>query len=181
MAPPNTMLLGSPSVNDDPFGTPIISSDMVSGLRKINPDIYSQEQHTWGLWYPGKARGITTLWVASSDGTSRKISAYNYGAIPEFTQIGPHGDIIAKGWRAIFEKVVRCKAASRKAIEKKFRVNLELGDPDTVYCGKCRISGQFVKSENASGLCYMHELTRKDVLRWQQRKAQMRERLRRII
>ncbi len=180
MAPPATYLLGQPNISD-PFGRAIMSSDLVRGLQSINPLIQAWEQHTPGVWYPGRARGISTLWLGDPGGANRKITGFAYGAIPEFTQLGPHGDIITKGWRAIFQKVVRCKAASRKAIEIRFRVNLSLGDKDTVYCGRCRRDGQFVKSENMSGLCNLHDAVQKDVLRFQERKARMREQWRKLV
>jgi hypothetical protein len=147
---------------------------MLRGLQKINPNIRAWDQHTWGLWWPGKARGISTLWIGDPGGANVKITAFNYGAIPEFTQLAPGGDIIAKGWRAIFEKVVRSKAATTLQLEKEFRINLELGDRDTVYCGRCRNFGQFVKSENASGLCNMHQSIRKNVLKMKARQKHRR-------
>jgi len=178
MAPPNTYLLGSPDVKD-PFGRAIMSSDLVKGLKELNPTIRAWEQHTPHLWWPGKAAGISTLWLGQSGGKSRKITAFKYGPIPEFTQTEPSGAIITKGWRAIFEKVVRCKAVSRRALELKFRVDLGLEKPDKKYCLTCRKNGSMFKAENASGLCDLHEHLRKRIAHVQAQKARRLEHLRR--
>lgn len=187
MAVPNTYLLGAPC-DKDPFGRAIQSSDIVKGLKEINPRITSWEQHTPGLWYPGKKRGISSLWLGQPGATwskadktvgGIKISAFNYGPIPEFTQIDPNGEIISKGWRAIFAKVMLMKAASAQALEQKFHVRLEVGEEDTVYCRLCRREGRYEKSENSSGLCNIHEAVRKQVEQTKARKAQVKDFLRR--
>jgi hypothetical protein len=92
------------------------------------------------------------------------ITALPVGLLPEWTQIDPKGRIIAKGWRAVLEKVVKSGAAPRRAIERVFKVNLDITGKDSL-CPKCRTAGKRVRGEGASGLCRHHDNVRRGALR----------------
>lgn len=148
MAVPRSYLLVPPDGDSNPFGRAIPWTDFVRWLKTVNPRIY----HT-----PVTAWGMTTLWngVPHAPG-SKSISAMNIGDIPEWTQVDDKGMIIAKGWRAILKKVVQARAARKEAIERVFRVSLDLTDKDGL-CRTCIAEGQRRPVTSASGLCNFHD------------------------
>lgn len=79
--------------------------------------------------------------------------------IPEFTQIGPKGVIITRGWRSVFQKLVKSNVLKTEVIERTFTVTLGREGVD-VMCPRCRKDGNMVRGEGASGLCQTHEYTR---------------------
>lgn len=181
MAVPTTPLMCAPSALGDVMGRAIMSADMVRGLKKMDSRIWADEVYTPGVWYPGKSTGATCLWygVPGSRIRSKKITGFIPGAIPEFTQISPEGLIVTKGWRQIFKKLLQMvKTINQSHLENKFKVSLDIG-PDDIMCPRCRKAGKMVRSNNASGLCDVHEnalkasrkaLQFKDEARYQMRK-----------
>jgi len=96
------------------------------------------------------------MWIGEPGGVSRKITAFCMGQIPEFTLLAPDGNIIIKGWRAIFERVIRIAGIKRIDIEKAFGVTLEAGEDDQT-CQQCiRESGKIVKVKSKHLLCNFH-------------------------
>lgn len=164
MSVPNTYLLTAPAnMDDDPFGRGMSSDTLVRGLQDINPQIWV-EPYFEGIWYPGKATGITCLWVGSHKDKrhSSKLTAFTPGVIPEFTQVDGTGLILSLGWRQIFEKVIKHGGAPRYAIENKFRLSLDISSDDGGYCEKCRSGGRKVPSEK-DGRCGFHNTLREQV------------------
>ncbi len=170
---PGTYLYSAPSgiSIEAALGRAIPSHDLVKGLQRINPRIKAWQQYPAGVFYPGKnhedqkgnviAQGVTTLWIGDEPGgpRARKITAYTPGPIPEWTQIGPFGDLIAKGWRAIFAKVVRTGAATHRQIEREFKLSLTVDGKEKKLCPRCiRESGARRRNNGgARGLCTFHE------------------------
>jgi hypothetical protein len=141
--------------SNDTFGNPIDAAVLIRKLRLLNPRI-----HVWQQFgdqqYPGKETGGTCMWVGEPGGTSRKITAFNMGNIPEFTVLAPDGHIIVKGWRAIFDRVVRVAKIPQATIERTFGVSLEAGEQDRV-CNQCiRAHGKIVKVTGKDNLCNFH-------------------------
>ena len=92
-------------MRSNPFGAAMSSDDMIRGLRQINGMISVWDEHPANIWFPGKTT-MSCLWLGDPGGKSKKISAFHYGAVPEFTQMNPDGSIMIKGWRAIFDAVI---------------------------------------------------------------------------
>jgi hypothetical protein len=157
MTIPKTPLFTAPADSEPgAMGTAIDAHDIITKLRQLNPDIYVWQQFPEHTWWPGKARGITCMWIGDPGGVSRKITAFNMGPVPEFTQIDGDGNIIVKGWRAIFQRVIRTGAAKRHQIEQVFRVNLEVGENEPI-CDYClRAHGRITKVANKERLCNFH-------------------------
>jgi hypothetical protein len=122
---------------------------------------------------------VTTLWFGDQPGgpTAKKITAYTPGPIPEWTQIGPFGDIIAKGWRAIFYKVVRSGAATRAQIEKEFNVSLAVLGRERRLCPRCMRESGARRPTNggARGLCDFHDDVVRDAAAIQRKRAEAKE------
>ena len=79
--------------------------------------------------------------------------------IPEFTQIGPKGVIVARGWRSVLAKIMSERLAPVAALEAVFASSMSRDGRDAA-CPRCRKEGQITKGEGASGLCSLHEYTR---------------------
>ena len=156
---PSTYLLTVPDIKDDPFGWCISSTEMVRKLKKINPRIMAADQFSSSMWYPGKGLGGTCLWLGPVGTVGGKITAFRHGPVPEWTQLDDKGEIITKGWRDIFKRVVKTKAARQVDVEKAFSVDLS-SDGSDPFCSWCRKSAKMVKATSASGYCDMHERVR---------------------
>lgn len=164
MAVPHTYLLvPPPGEAEDFFGRGIHSSDVVARLKKINPRIVTNEPVDAGRTLIPTARalpGITCLWLGEAGGTAQKITSMRIGVLPEYTQLGPDGLEVCKGWRAIFEKVIKSGAARREQIERAFGVTLALM-PETLLCRECLRRGK--RRKNNGGVhqnCKFHENAR---------------------
>ena len=156
MATPKTYLYVAPHDADNLFGASIMAHDLVSGLRRINPNIVADLAFPSGVWSPGLEASeiITCLWLGHS--RKRKITGFSMGPVPEYTQIDQHGTILQKGWRAIFERCIRMRACSRFAIERQFHVDLTTGGKDK-NCVRCLAVGVRRKAFHASEtLCGIH-------------------------
>ena len=121
MSLPKTYLFTPPADCPDPCGKAMITADFVRKLKLINPRITMWEQFPDGLYWPGKKMGgkfgiKTSLWIGEPGGDSVKIAAIPAGVIPEFTQLSKDGNIITKGWRAIFDGVITSGAATKLQI-----------------------------------------------------------------
>jgi len=162
MSVPDTYLLTVPDIKDDPFGRCISSTEMVRKLKKINPLILCADQFSSDVWYPGKSLGGTCLWYGEIGGKKRKICAIRHGPIPEWTQLDEKGEIITRGWRDLFKRVVKYGKVSQHDIESSFGVSLAIGEADT-FCSWCRKGNKFVKATCASGYCDMHDRVRLQV------------------
>ena len=135
---------------------------MVRKLKKINPLILCADQFSSDVWYPGKSLGGTCLWYGEIGGVKKKICAIRHGPIPEWTQLDEKGEIITRGWRDLFKRVVKYGNVRQHDIESSFGVSLGGGEADT-FCSWCRKGNKFVKSTSASGYCDMHERVRLQV------------------
>src|SRR3990167_7337475 len=137
---PKTHLLVAPSTERDLIGRTIPSSELIRGLIKLNPSLFcpdiKDEKHIegWG--------GVTSLWLGQPDGGGRPICGIKLGLIPEWTQIDERGVLITKGWRAIFDRVVKSGAVRQTQIEMAFNVTLGLGEADANLCLGCTREGR---------------------------------------
>ena len=160
-----TYLLCAPAGASDLLGRSLLCTDIVARLKILNPQIALWEQYPPELWWPGRdwagtVWGVkTTLWLGPpGEPTSQKISAINASTVPEHTQIGPDGKSIVKGWRQIFEKVIKSGAVTRTALEAAFGVTLAYTDNDGLLCGACLKQGRRRKHNGGLlRLCRLHE------------------------
>jgi len=164
MPAPETYLLTVPDIKDDPLGRCITSTDIIRKLNKINPLIIEWKEYTPGIWYPGMRLGITCLWYKHIGRKGHKITGIRHGPVPEWTQLDDKGEVITLGWRRIFSKVIKRKAATTEQIEQAFGVTIALGGMDSL-CSWCRKSAKTVKATSPSGYCDMHERVRLQVVR----------------
>ena len=171
MAVPDTYLLTVPDIKDDPFGRCISSTEMVMKLKKINPLIICADMFSSEIWYPGKSLGGTCLWYGEINGTKKKIAAIRHGPIPEWTQLDDKGEVITRGWRDIFKRVVKYGAVRALDLEESFGVDLTTTEADS-YCSWCRKGNKFVKATSSSGYCDMHERVRMTVEKARQLKQE---------
>ncbi len=150
-----TYLKTAPSDSENKFGMAIDAHTIITKLKKLNPNIHVWQQFGDQL-YPGKQTGGTCMWIGEPGGTSTKITAFHMGQVPEFTQLDEKGAITVKGWRAIFDRVIRIAKVRRVDIEKAFGVTLEAGESDRI-CQQCaRAHGKIVKVSGKDLLCNFH-------------------------
>lgn len=153
---PKTHLLTAPSDAADLMGRCISSSDLIRGLIKLNgklfcPDI-KDENHIEG-WH-----GVTSIWLGEPGGNGRPICGIKLGQIPEWTQIDDKGILVTKGWRAIFDRIIKSGALRIDQIETAFHVTLGLGAADTALCLGCIREGRREPTNGgARNLCDIHD------------------------
>ncbi len=152
---PKTSLLQAPFDMKNTFGEGMTSDDLIKGLRIANPSISVPVPDAYG-WYPGKALGMTSIWCGPpSEAGGRKICAFHLGMVPEFTQVDSEGELTRRGWRSIFQKVLRLKVISKARLEQVFKVNLSVGGKEKA-CSKCREENIINSNIKTSGLCDSH-------------------------
>jgi hypothetical protein len=154
---PKSYLFTAPhDAGPDSFGNAIDANDLIAKLRKLEPRIHVWQQFPDYKWYPGKSRGTTCMWLGDPGGSSRKITAFNMGPIPEFTVLNSEGDIQVKGWRAIFHRVMTVTNITKAQLESTFDVSLAVG-PHQPICEQClRAHGKIVRTPNKERLCNFH-------------------------
>lgn len=140
MAIPRTYLMVAPKDAVDLLGRAMTSDDIIKGLRQINNQIVTNAASPIKAVGATNQMGITCLWLGEPH-VGEKITAMRLGTIPEHTQLSPEGVTICKGWRAIFEKVIRARAATRGQIERKFKIDLTI-DGDDGLCRTCAVKNQ---------------------------------------
>ncbi len=150
MALPNTYLCTAPTDLKDTVGAEMLSDDIVRGLRQINANIVVPLPEHYEHYYPLKNAGITCLWLGRP-GEGKKITAFKLGPVPEFTQTNSEGGLICKGWRAVFEKVVKAGAATALQIESKFNISLAT-DGNDKSCIVCRKQGKIKRAASTRTL-----------------------------
>lgn len=150
---PKSYLLTAPSDLENTFGNPLHSTDLVKGLRRINPQLCVPLPEHY-RWYPGQKMGMTTLWLGMP-GEGKKISAFRLGPIPEFTQLGPTGQLVSKGWRQIMLRCMDAKVVTARQLEREFKVVLETDGRDGT-CTKCRKEGRLIAATSDHRLCDIH-------------------------
>lgn len=144
MPVPATYLCTSPYDADSIVGHELSASMIIAGLRRINPNIVVPLPEHYDHYYPLKHAGITCLWLGRP-GEGKKITAFKLGPVPEFSQLDSNGMLICKGWRAVFEKVIKARAATKLQIERMFNVNLSTDSGDQ-SCIECRKQGKIRKA-----------------------------------
>jgi hypothetical protein len=108
---------------------------LIKGLRKINPKIRVPSPQD--RYRTPQFKGIVGIYLGEPGAPgSRYITAFHLGSVPEWTQLDENGALIQKGWRAVFEKVVRARAATVAQIERAFRVSLYYVD-ERLLCSYC--------------------------------------------
>lgn len=143
-----TPLLVAPASADSLIGAAMPSAELTRGLQRANPRLYvfDQDRAHSGVWL-GKPGAPGTIFIC----------AFHLGLVPEWTQIDESGRLIRKGWRAIFEKVIRSGATTRPALERIFRVSLATGHA-TYLCSRCVKEGnRNTHNGGKNNLCDFHE------------------------
>jgi len=160
MTQPRTHLLTAPAdVGMCAFGQVIHSNDLIRKLKRINPRVYHwQASANLKASWDGESKGSTCLWISRGGGKADKITAFGVGPIPEFSQIGPEGLVIVKGWKAIFERCISCRVTTRNRIEQVFGVSLDYHEKTDATCISClKERGSIVKTSAPGALCFNHQ------------------------
>jgi hypothetical protein len=151
-----TPLLVAPSSEKDLLGKMIASSVLIRKLSGLNKAIFCPDANDRGHiegWH-----GVTSLWLGEPGGGGRPICGVRLGQIPEWTQVDGNGMLITKGWRAIFDKVIKTGAVRREDVERAFAVALGEGKRDAGLCVKCLREGRRAASNGgAAGMCDTHD------------------------
>ena len=173
MAIPRTSaILCAPANETNPFGAGMLSSDLIRGLKILNPNLVIPEPDSYREWYPGKDQGMTCIWIgAPSAPGSKKVCAMHLGMIPEWAQIGPDKVMIARGWRDILDRCIRCGVMTKAAAERVFKVDLTIDGYDTL-CRTCRLDGLRSPADGKSGLCLAHRGAQENVARQSENRAE---------
>lgn len=157
MPRPETHLYCAPSRVEDTFGNSLTSKQIIDGLHTLNHKINAPDPEHYD-WYPLKKSEClnvifshTSLWLGPPH-TGIKITAFPLGTIPEYSQLGPNGQLIVKGYRAIFEKCIQSGFVKRKAVEQHFGIVLSYDGTDG-SCPQCRKEGNITGAAHLSGLC----------------------------
>ncbi|MCK5245734.1 hypothetical protein KAR02_02475 [Candidatus Bipolaricaulota bacterium] len=158
MSLPKTPLMVAPDENgpESLLGRCMPSSDLVRTLIEVNRNIFCPDINDANhieSWH-----GVTSLWLGDPGGGGKPICGIKLGTVPEWTRIDDKGVMISKGWRAIFEKVIRARAATRAQIEKAFKVSLAPATAPSTLCGVCVREGRREKHNGgARKMCDMHD------------------------
>ena len=170
---PNTYMLGAPTDADNPFGEPLSAHALLKGLRLCNVNLHAPLPDAYDTWFPGKAQGMTALWLGQpSTPGSKKICAFHLGIMPEFTQIGPDGEILRRGWRSVLRKVITARAATKRTVNRVFKIDIDT-DGEDPSCSRCRMEGRTTKADSAGNLCTLHANVKKDALRMAEARKEM--------
>ena len=166
---PRAAVMCAPDRAFDQLGTGMPSTDLIRGIKMLNARVVIPEPDHYREWYPGKKSGQTCIWIGPPGlATSKKICAFHLGMIPEWTQIAPcnlctmlgtrcahAGTMMARGWRSILDLCIRRRVASRAAIERTFRVSMNIGGKDTL-CRICRKDGLRSPVDGKADVCEVH-------------------------
>lgn len=179
MGVPNTYLFSRADGEKDYFGSPIHHKVIVKGLKDLNRKVWCFDEYPDGYFWPGRYTEMpgTTLWLGApiwacdnvpqartsaemirrNKNYGKKISAIPMGLVPEFTRLDEDGSgkVICLGWRAIFEKCIRARVASRRAVEKEFKINLQHTGPNGT-CVRCQRIGVISRGHGIARACKMH-------------------------
>jgi hypothetical protein len=159
MAVPNTYLRTAPGDLEQTFGQGIMSATLIEGLQRINPQIRIPMPEHFTSWYPAQKEGVTCLWLGTP-GVGKKLCALRLGLIPEWTQLDADGQWMIRGWRSVFERVMRMRAATARQIEAQFHVVLET-DGEDGSCVDCRREGH-IRVAEGQRRCAPHRSVKED-------------------
>ena len=163
-APPSTPLMVAPSDAPNEMGKTFGSADLIGRLVKAQPRLFCPDANDRGHidgWH-----GVTSIWFTKADGESRPICGIKLGLIPEWTRIDNKGVLITKGWRAIFDKVIKSGAVRRAVLERAFGVTLGEGEKDAGLCRTCIREGKRAPSNGGAALmCDVHDEVYRSVAR----------------
>lgn len=167
---PNSYLAVAPDA-EDAYGKEMLAEDIAKGLRRINPRLCIPTPEQWGdRWYPGKGLKLTSIWLGDPK-VGKKICGFRLGAIPEFTQMGPKGELLCTGWRRVFAKCISARVATQAQIEREFKVVL-VSDGRDGSCSQCRREGRFTKATSKNRKCDVHDRIMKIVQKAKERKKE---------
>jgi hypothetical protein len=167
---PATYLMTAPDTENG-VGRSMSFADLKRGLLRANAKVViptpREFAHATGFC------GLTAIYIGEPGNPfARQITSVRAGMIPEFTIIRPDGSIQTKGWRAILEKCVTARVATRARMERIFRV--DLGSDRTAaarWCSRCQRAGKWTKPSGKDGLCDDHA----DVASYVRQMSGMRE------
>lgn len=148
MSLPHNYLLCAPSDATNAMGEMMTAADIIKGLRQCNANLFSPEPR--GNW------DMRALWIGHPR-ANKKVCALPAGPIPEFTQVGPGGAIIARGWRSILSRAIACKAVRQADVERVFKISVDTTQPEQI-CQQCLREGLGNHPANGKlGLCDTHD------------------------
>ena len=167
----------APAKETNPYGQGMHHAELMRRLKLISPNIQAPLPEHYPGWFPGKEHGLTCLWLGTpSSPTSKKICAFKLGTIPEFTITDKKGNLIHKGWRAIFAKLIRARVTTKRDLERVFAISLDrnkkTGDGTCLHCSR---AGKTVRSAGgADGLCVVHSRIQKICAKAQEDRKEQR-------
>lgn len=151
---PNTHLLTAPEFRDA-FGSGMSSADLIRGLQIANPLVCVPAPHAYAAG--GSAATGTGIWLGPPRLPGSKfVCGMDCGEIPEWTQMDDTGRVIVRGWRAIMQRCIDAHVATRKKLERIFRVDLLIGKRGQ-FCSRCARTRKWKPAYAASGLCDDHD------------------------
>ena len=163
---PSTYLLTSPDM-ENAVGRTMMFSTLRAGLQKANPRITIPSPREFSM--ATGFDGLTAIWSAPPPRTgdppngSFLITSVRAGVIPEWTTIRPDGTVQSKGWRAIFEKIIRARVVSQARLEYIFNVQLDSDrNHKQRWCPRCLKGGRWARSTGKKGLCDTHAWVEQD-------------------
>lgn len=130
-------------------------ADLKRGLERANRRIVIPSPRDFH--FSTGFTGLTAIFLGPPrQPGSRQITSVRAGMIPEYTIIRPDGTIQAKGWRAILEKCITAKVATRSRFETIFRIDLSV-DRESLgkWCARCLRGGNWCAATSGP-LCDMH-------------------------
>lgn len=172
---PATYLLTSPDA-PNAVGRTIPFTDLSAGLRRLNARVVIPSPREFAM--STGFTGLTCIYIGTpgTPGTV-KVTAIRAGHIPEWSILRVDGTVQHKGWRAIFEKCIKARLATRSAIEREFRCFLDVDKQAKHYwCGRCQRAGQWTRADSAGNVCSLHKEVERDQERIAAGQHEMRER-----
>lgn len=162
MTVPNSYLLTAPIGSGDLLGRGIPATKIVRELKRIDKRVWASTRYGMDA----------CLWVGvhGNVDNSKKISSIPFGVVPEFTQLGPTGDVIALGWRRIFEKCVKFGRIESAHIENAFKISMDKKGEDG-FCFSCKKTGKLTRADSKGAQCSMHRQVLDTVAKATQAKA----------
>jgi hypothetical protein len=173
---PHTDAHQAPAGVTNPYEQGMHHSELMRHLKNLNANIHAPLPDRYPGWFPGKEVGITCLWLGTPSAPgSRKVCAFSLGVIPQWTVKGPKGQMRKKGWRAIFARLIKVKAATKHDLEREFLVSLDPGDKKgDGLCLHCARAGKSVRATGSGRLCKIHTRIQQIVSKAMEKKKEAR-------
>lgn len=155
---PHTDAHQAPADIVNPYEGGMHHRELMKHLKALNKNINAPLPEHYPGYFPGKEHGVTCLWLGEPSAPgSRKVCAFTLGVIPQWTVKDKNGNLKQKGWRAIFARLIRARAVTRRDLERQFLVNLTRSETKgDGLCLHCARAGKRKKAVGADRLCNLH-------------------------